>query len=303
MNISSLNWIVGIFFGILITVSANQPLTAQELNAKITLNKSQISGTSLNYIDDLPRQLENYINEFNWTGTGFNDEERINVDIRITLLSVEDYNFEAQIMIRSQRPIYNTTRESVLFIFNDEDWNFEYTPNRAFIHDELQFDPLTAVIDFYAYLILGFDFDSFEELAGTDYFQRAQNITSRAQITSAMGWSRSGNRQNRTQIITQLLQPRLELFREAIYHYHRQGLDVFLDNPTQSRQQILEALKKIQRTQRQTSSNLLFNIFFNAKYREITAIFEDAEPELRLEAYNLLSEIDQSHLGEYEKLQ
>ncbi|HKK45672.1 MAG TPA: DUF4835 family protein, partial [Balneolaceae bacterium] len=92
-------------------------------------------------------------------------------------------------------------------------------------------------------------------------------------------------------------------FRQAIYQYHRKGLDTFIDNPKESRQQIIQALQKIRVAQRNTSNSLLFDAFFNAKYREIVSIFEDADPQVRLDAFNLLSNIDQSHLTEYRKLQ
>jgi hypothetical protein len=303
MNISSLNLIAGILLGIGITISGFQPLSAQEIDAQVTLDKSQISSTSLDYLDNLPQQIEEYINQYDWTNANFNENEHIKMSLQINLLSVEDYNFEAQVIVRSQRPIYNTTRNTVLFLFNDEEWNFEYPPNRTFLHDELQFDPLTSLLDFYVYTILGYDFDSFENFGGTDYYQRAQNIVSLAQSTSALGWSRSSNQRNRAQLLTYLRQTNYEPFRSALYQYHRKGLDQFLDNPEQARNEILSALEKIQQAQRQTSSNLLFDTFFNAKYREIASIFEDAEPNVRLEAYNLLSNIDQSHLSEYQKLQ
>lgn len=277
---------------------------AQEINANVTVDRSQISGTSLNYLDSFSGELETYINEYDWISPTFREEERIAVDLQITLLEVDNsYNFEAQVVIRSRRPIYNTTRETVLFLFNDEDWNFNYTPNRTLIHDELQFDPLTSVIDFYMHVILGFDFDSFDELGGSPYYREAQNIVSLAQSTTSAGWSRGQNRQNRGQLISDLRRTSYEQFRRSVYQYHRQGLDNFIDDPDYGRQQVLEALQKIQQAQRNTSNDLLFNSFFNAKYREIVSVFEDAEPELQLEAYNLLSNIDQSHLSEYRKLQ
>lgn len=303
MNISSFNYFAGILMGILITICSSAPLSAQEIDATVTIDRSQLSSTSLNYLDNLPQQIEAYINQHEWTNTNFNENERIKMSLQINLLSVENYNFEAQIIVRSQRPIYNTTRNTVIFLFNDEKWNFEYTPNRTFLHDELQFDPLTSLLDFYVYLVLGYDFDTFEKLGGTAYYQQAQNIISLAQTTPAIGWSRSSNQRNRTQLLTSLLQTNFEPFRTALYQYHREGIDQFLNNPKQARDQILSALKNIQQAQRQTSSDLLFDTFFNAKYREITSIFEDAEPQIRLEAYNLLSNIDQGHLSEYQKLQ
>ncbi|WP_445665887.1 type IX secretion system protein PorD [Fodinibius sp. AD559] len=303
MNISSLKKNISIFLFLILFIGGPQSIWAQEINANVTIDRSQINSTSLGYLDKLPQQIEEYINQYEWTNANFNENERIKMSLQINLLSVEDYNFKAQIIVRSQRPIYNTTRNTVLFLFNDEEWDFEYTPNRTFLHDELQFDPLISLIDFYIYIILGYDFDSFEELGGTEYYQRAQNILSLAQSTSAIGWSRSSNQRNRAQLVSNLLQTNYELFRAALYQYHREGIDQFLDNPEQARNQIISALEKIQQAQRQTSSNLLFDMFFNAKYRELTSIFEDAEPQIRLEAYNMLSNIDQSHLSEYQKLQ
>ncbi|HKL02835.1 MAG TPA: DUF4835 family protein [Cryomorphaceae bacterium] len=303
MNFSSLNWFTGILLGILLTAGGSRQLFAQDIDANVTIDRSQLSSTSLNYLDNLPQQIEAYINQHEWTSKNFNENERIKMSLQINLLSVENYNFEAQIIVRSQRPIYNTTRNTVIFLFNDEKWNFEYTPNRTFLHDQLQFDPLTSLLDFYVYTVLGYDFDTFEELGGTEYYQRAQNIVSLAQTTPAIGWSRSSNQRNRTQLLSNLLQTNFEPFRSALYQYHRQGIDQFLNNPKRARNQILSALEKIQQAQRQTSSDLLFDTFFNAKYREITSIFEDAEPQIRLEVYNLLSNIDQGHLSEYQKLQ
>ncbi|MGD8427679.1 MAG: DUF4835 family protein [Balneolaceae bacterium] len=277
----------------------------QEIDANVTVDRSQINRTSLNFLDNLAQQLETYINEYDWVTPNFRKEERIGVDIQITLMSVDDnFNFEAQLVIRSRRPIYNSIQETALFFFNDENWTFNYTPNRSLVHDDLQFDDLTSVIDFYAYVILGYDFDSFERLGGTPYFSDAQNVVSLAQTASSSGWSRTGNnRRNRAQLVADLLSTNYELYRTAIYQYHRLGLDTFIDNPEQSRQQVIAALTNIQEAQRSTSNNLLFDIFFNAKYRELVSIFEDADPQVRLEAFNLLSQIDQSHLSEYRKLQ
>lgn len=302
MNISSFfRYTIWITFFMALGVTQ---IFAQDINIEVTVDRSQVSGTSLDFLDNLDSQIERYINENGWSNTNFQQQERIQAEMRITLLSVDDdYNVEAQVFIRSQRPIYNTPRQTPVFLFNDEEWSFTYTPNRSLTHDELQFDALTSVLDFYAYIILGFDFDTFEELGGSLYYRNAENIVSLAQSTNSDGWTQGVNRRNRAQLTNDLLNTSFEPFRSALYQYHRQGLDIFLDNPEEARQQILQALEKIQQTQRQASSDLLFDIFFNAKYRELVLIFQDAAPEVRLEAFNLLSELDQSHLSEYRKLQ
>lgn len=293
----------GIF--LLLIALATTPATAQEIDANVTIDRSQLSSTSLNYLDNFPEQLEVYINQYDWIDPNFGKAERIDMDIQITLLNVDpNYNFNAQIVIQSRRPIYNTTQQTVLFLFNDSNWSFNYTPNRTLRHDELQFDALTGLIDFYVYIVLGFDFDSFNKLGGTPYYSEAQNIVSLAQSTAADGWSRTANnRRNRVQLVSNLLNASYEQFRVAMYQYHRKGLDTFVNDPKKGRQAVLNALRNIQEAQRTTSNSLVFDTFFNAKYREIVSIFEDANPQVRLEAYNLLSQIDQGHLSEYQKLQ
>lgn len=289
---------------LLMMVAFPSPSPAQELEAEVTLDRSRVSSASLNYLETLPAQVESYLNEYDWTNHNFQEHERIQVDIQITLLSVDNnYNFEASLVVRSQRPIYNSLQKTTLLLYNDENWVFHFSPNQSLIHDELQFSAFATLLDFYSYLVLGFDFDSFSELGGTPYFTEAQNLVSLAQTTSSAGWSRSGtNRRNRAQVVADLLSPSYEPLRRAIYVYHHRGIDRFLDNPPEARKQVIRALELIQEAKENTTNDLLFDTFFNAKYREITSILEDADPDLRLEAYTLLSEIDQSHLNEYEKL-
>ena len=263
MTFSSLSKICSVFLVLGILALAPRATFGQELDANVTVDRSQISGTSLGYLDNFDEQIETYINQYDWIDATFQEEEKIDLDLQIILLNVDNnYNFDAQIVVRSSRPIYNTAQETGLFLFNDEDWSFSYTPNRTLMHDELQFDQLTSLLDFYAYIILGFDFDSFSKLGGTSYYLEAQNIVSLAQTTNSSGWSRGTNRQNRAQLVADLLNTNFEKFRVALYQYHRQGLDVFLENPEKGRQQILDALRKIQEAKRNTSSNLLFDIFF-----------------------------------------
>lgn len=280
-------------------------LQAQEINANVSVDKSQLSSTSLDYLDQLSNKIETYINEYDWIDPNFEEGERIGLEMQITLMSVDDdYNFDAQIVIQSQRPIYNSPQKTPVLLFNDSNWAFNYTPNRTLIHDELQFDGLTSLIDFYCYIVLGYDFDSFSKLGGSDYFSEAQNIASVAQSSSSAGWSRSStNRRNRAQLLANLTSTSYGSLRSAFYKYHRKGLDVFIKDPQKGRQQIIESLKMIQDSKQTTSRNLLYDVFFNAKYRELVSVFEDAKTNIRIKAYNLLSDIDQSHLSTYQKLQ
>lgn len=279
------------------------PADAQELEVTVDLDYSSITSASTDYLENLPSEIENYLNDTDWVAADYEPRERIEVTLQVTLLSVDNnYNFDANLVVRSQRPIYNSLQNTTVLLFNDQNWTFNYMPNRALVHDELRFDPLTTLLDFYAYLILGLDFDTFEELGGSDHYTQAQNLVSLAQQGNSPGWERGGTRRNRTQIVSSLLNASYRGYREALYRYHRMGLDRFLDEPDEARRSVLQALRTLQQTRTATTGDLLFDLFFTAKYREIASVFEDARAEVRREAYQLLSELDPGHLGTYERL-
>jgi len=195
------------------------------------------------------------------------------------------------------------TRQSPFFFYKDEDWTFTYRPGQELIHDRLHFNNLTSFLDYYAYLILGYELDNRKELGGIKYLLEAQNIAAKAQSTSSAGWtSKAHNKAGRTKIINKLLNSGYLSFRKA-RHLYRRGLISFYGSTLPARKTIINALKILKKAEHAHSSNLLLDIFFNSKYREITSIFNDAEQETKDSVFNLLSDIDPSHLSEYQKLQ
>lgn len=290
--------------GVLFTVFSTTTF-AQEFDCTVNLNTEQLEGSSLDYLENFKPILENYINEYSWTDENFQEEERITCQIQIVFTSSNsDFTFSAEVVFQVQRPIYNTTTKTTTVLLSDNAWQFNYPEGKTLIHDELQFDALTGFVDFYCYLMLGYDFDTFSELGGSDYFVQAQNILNLAQTTSAIGWSRNtNNRRNRNMLITDMVSTNYRPLRQAIYQYHRLGLDLFVDEPNQARQNVLDAMKSIQTAKRRSTSNYLFDIFFDTKSREIASFFENADTDIRLEAYEVLRQTDQGHLSDYEKLQ
>lgn len=280
------------------------PAHAQELDCTVSIEKSKVNNASLSYLDELGPAIEAYLNQRDWVDDHFEERERIKCTMQIILNSVDDnYNFEASLVLSTLRPIYGTMQETQVLLLSDNSWVFNYPPNKSLTHDELQFDNLTSFLDFYAYIILGYDYDTFSALGGTPYFSKAQNLLDLAQTTSAAGWTRSSsNRRNRYYLITDLLSANYEGLRRAEYQYHRLGLDPFTSNPEKARNEVLKALETIQKTKRRSTNDYLFDLFFSAKYKEITALFEGGDTQTRIKAYNLLSNIDNGHITEYEKL-
>jgi hypothetical protein len=291
--------------GILIIIGIITPTAtyAQELDCEVELNTSQINTTNLPQLEQLPNQVRTYINDYDWTDDTFEERERIQCRLTISFLSVQNNQFTANLVVNSLRPIYNTVQLSTLMILNDTKWTFNLTQGASLVHDLLQYDDLTSVLDFYAYMILGLDYDSFGELAGSPYFTQCQNISDLAQSSGASGWDPGLSGYSRGKLVRQLLSPTYEPFRKALYLYHRQGLDRFTRNPKAARESVLEALQGIQQVRRNVTSTLILDLFFGTKYRELASIFEDAETQTRLDAYNLLISLDPSHRSEYERLQ
>lgn len=300
-----LNRFIYNFFFVLAFLGLSESVIAQEIKANVILDKSQLKGaTGINYVDDIKSVIERYINEHKWTNDTYREVERIVMNIQVSLLSIDgSSNFESALIVTAERPIYNSTSQSMLFQFSEPSWKFNYTPNRTLLNDPLQYDDFATMLDYYVMLALGYDGDSFAELGGTTYFRRAQNIVDVAAAAGGTGWSSStSSLKNRYFLISRLNDPNYDRFRKAYYQYHRKGLDLFIDNQTTSRNNVMEALKSIYENKRQTADTFVFDIFFNAKFRELAGIFGDAEQQQRTQAYQLLSQADPSHLTEYDKL-
>jgi len=278
---------------------------AQEFDCDVSLNTRQISGSAYEYVDELERELESYINENRWTEDRFAEHERIRCQIQIVLTSADDqFNYSAEAFFSVRRPIYNTVQESSAIVISDNNWGFSYPRNKNLVFDELQFDNLTSFIDFYMYIILGYDFDSFSELGGNRFFSKAQDIFELGRNSGASGWGRSiGAQRNRNGLITDLRNPNYQPLREAFYRYHRFGLDQFTINSQAAIEEVIGVLETLDTAKRRTSNNYLFDLFFDTKYNEIVALLQTADVQTRLQAYNLLRSVDPSHSSAYERLQ
>ncbi len=206
--------------------------------------------------------------------------------------------FRAQLTIGSQRPIYGTTQMSNVTQIADGSWGFAYEPNSSLVYDPDRFNALTSVLDFYANLILGYDYDSFKPLGGTRFFQRAREIVFLAPSGGA-GWT-VGSDNSRGTLIQQLLDPRLEPVRLANFDYHFGGLDHFVSDPQKARQAVLNALRGIQVVLDEVSNQYVIDLFLATKNREVVGIFEGSNESST--AYGILLDIDPSRSSIYDRL-
>ena len=287
--------------GIIVLLSSG-PAAAQELSCNVRVDVSAISQSDqVQYVEELKPKIQEYLNLRAWTNDRFRREERIKCEFEITILgaSTEGLNsFRAQLSIGVLRPIYGTLQTTVTTQIADGDWVFGFEPNQSLIHDLDRFDALTSVLDFYAYVLIGYDYDSFAPLAGTPYFERARKIASLAP-TGASGWAVGGER-TRGALVQQLLDPRMERVRLAYFDYHYGCLDHFVTDPQAARDAGLKALKTLEEVLNEVSNQYIIDLFLATKNQELVGVFDDSIQSS--DAYGILLHIDPSRSNIYDRL-
>lgn len=285
----------------LVTAFIGTEAQAQELSCSVSVDYSQLTGNDYSYLNELERRIEEYVNERSWTDDRFRFQERIDCELEIIIQADEGgSDFRARLVVATLRPIYGTTQSSPVVRINDTDWSFEYNRGTPLIYDPQRYDPLTSVLDFYANIILGYDYDTFSEKGGTPFYEEARRVADLATTSGASGWTGIGNARSRTELVNQLLDPRYEPLRRAYFEYHFSGLDRFVDETQEARGAVIGVLENVGELRQITSRAYAIDLFFSAKYRELAAIFMNSDAESR--AYGLLSRIDPSHLTEYNQL-
>lgn len=277
---------------------------AQELNCAVSINASQIQTSDAGIFKDMETAIEQFMNGRKWTNDSYKTHEKILCNFLITITKMPAIgSFSASVQVQSARPVYNSTYTSLLFNFADREWEFEYIESMPLEYNDNTFTSnLTSMLAFYAYLIIGLDYDSFSELGGTPYFQRALAVVNNAQQSNTPGWQAIGSNRNRYWIIENLNNTQMTDLRKAIYSYHRKGLDTFESNPDESRQVILNGLREIKKVRDINPNAILVVSFFDAKGKELANIFSDGNIQVRRQAYDIITAIDPSNRSTYEKI-
>ena len=269
-------------------------LFGQELNFKVVVNAEQVQTTDRAIFVDMERAFANFLKTRKWTNDSFKNYEKINGTLFLNITKMPSIgNFTANAQITSARPVYNTNYESVLLNFADREWEFEYIESMPLeYNDNTYISNLTSMLAFYAYIVLGMDYDSFAELGGTPYFQKALTVVNNAQPSNRPGWQALGSNRNRYALIENLNNPQMVELRKNTYRYHRLALDTFDKNPDQSRGIVLDVLKHL-KTVWGIYPNAIFVVsFFDTKANELVNIFSDGSLGVRREAYDILNSID-----------
>lgn len=254
-------------------------LGAQELDARVTVNHQQIQGTSVSVFEKLESSLTEFLNDRQWTNMQYQRNERIRCNFNITVSKyVESENrFECTLVVQSSRPVFNSTYTTT--VFSTQDKNFFFTFQEF---DKLEFRPdvidndLTALVAYYAYLIIGWDLDTLSPNGGTEILRMAQTVTNNAQnlTTSMKGWKAFEDGKNRYAIINDYLDSGMDDFRKMQYKYHREGLDVMAENVERGRAAVSDAIGLLKQAKSNKPMSMLPQIFTEIKRDELVSIYQ-----------------------------
>jgi hypothetical protein len=279
-------------------------LMAQELKCNIQINSQKIPGTNRQVYQTLQTAIYEFMNNTAWTNHVYNIDERIECNILINLNEqVGSDQYKGTIQVQSRRPIFNTSYNTTTLNFLDNNLDFRYLEFSKLEFSENTFQSnLTSVLAFYAYIILGIDYDTYSPMGGSEYFQKAEKILNNAQNAIEYGWKAyEGNRKNRYWMIENILNEKYRPIREVYYKYHRLGLDVMNEKVIEGRAVIAESLVLIQKVFREKPDPYLFymQLFFDAKNDELVNLFSDSFPAEKTRVVNLLTEIDNANASKY----
>jgi hypothetical protein len=291
-----------VLFAIMLWLPINS--WAQDLNCDVIVNADQIQTTDRNVFQDMEIAIENFMNGRDWTPDEFAVEERIKCSLSITLVDMPTIgSFKATVQIRSSRPVFNTNYESIVLNFADRDWAFTYVESMPLNFNQNSYTSnLTSMLAFYAYVILGLDYDSFGDLAGDSYYQIAQVIVNNAAQSGFSGWSALESTRSRFALIDDLTNQQMQVLRSGVYKYHRLGLDIFEEDPETTRSNVIEVLESIRVIKSRYPSSIFVISFFDAKTDELVNLFDQASIQEKRQAYNLLVELNPNKSDIYSKI-
>ncbi len=283
-------------------------LFCQELNCNVQISAQKIQGSNRQVFETMQRDIYEFMNNTIWTNNVFSYAERVDCNMLINLteqLSADEFRGTIQVQLR--RPVFNTTYNSTMLNFVDNNFQFRYVEFQP-----LEFDPnsyrssLVSVLAYYTYVILGIDYDSFAPEGGTEFFRIAEKIVTNAQNASEPGWKPYDGSRNRNRywLVKNLLDDEYKGVRRFIYDYDRNGLDRMESSIPEARTNIVESLRSLQEVYRNRPDPYMYliQIIMESKSDELVNIFSNAFPEEKARVVEILNEIDPGNKAKYQKI-
>lgn len=289
---------------ILSLILSLSPIQSQELRCMVQVVAPSIEGTNKAVFETLQKALIEFMNGQQWSDHIFKAEERIDCTFLINIKSMPSVDeFKGTIQIQARRPVYSSSYSSQLINHLDQNLNFNYVEFEPLIYNEVNIESnLIAILSYYAYMILGYDYDTFSPRGGTPFFQKAEKIVNKMQEKRVKGWESFEDRNNKYWLLENILNEYHAPLRSCYYEYHRKGLDVMSQKPEEGRTNIVSALEQLSKVHKQNPSSAALNLFFDAKVEELVNIFQESPMTEKTKITKLLSEINPSNSNKYEKI-
>lgn len=249
---------------------------AQELNAQFVVNADLVNQTNQQIFETLEGSLNEFINSQSWSTQDFFPQEKITCSFVLNLSSYNASKFEGTLQIQSQRTIFDSNYDSPVLNFLDKDISFTYQEFQPLFYSAASYESnLVSLISFYVYIIMGINADSLQFKGGDSYFEQAQRIVNLSQQSGAMGWKQNDSNRNRFWLSDTMRSNTFREYREALYTYHRKGLDLMTENPMEAKNNIINALLPLENLYDRRPNAMLLQMFFDAKADEIVNLFSD----------------------------
>jgi hypothetical protein len=284
-------------------------IEAQELNARVSVISTRVgNNVNKNTFQTLQTALNNFLNNRKWTSETYAPNEKIDCNFLLNLESTEEVNvYKASITIQAARPVFNSTYLSPIINFKDEDISFKYIEFQQLDFNEnritgsdAQVSNLTAVFAYYAYLIIGFDADSFSPRGGDVYFQKAQNIVNNAPDGRGIsGWKAFDGIRNRYWLVENMSNSRYALMHDVYYNYYRHVMDKLYEDENAARAELLNVLNQLDNFNTENPNTMINQFFFQGKATELIKVFSKALPQDKARALELLPKLDLTNAGKY----
>ena len=270
---------------VLIAAAGGLGAQAQEFRATVEVNSQQIEGTNKNVFETLKEALNTYMNETKFSDATFSPNEKIECRLFFTIAEYSDDRMQVQL----SRPVYNSTYTTTLFNFRDQKIEFDYREGDPLIYNEsMSENNLTAILDYYANLLLAIDFDSFSPLGGQRFYDRAQSIVQQQQSSGEIGWRTFEDNKNRAAVLNSYTESNTSGIRNLLYNYHRKGLDEMVTSPDKGRAVITESLEEMKKIGENAPMSVALSIFRDAKLDELVNVYSKAPDTERTKAYDIL---------------
>lgn len=264
----------------------------QELNCEVEVNADQIQSANKQVFTTLRDAINEYMNTNKFSNAQFSVNEKINCRLFFTIKEYNDNTMVGDLQIQSSRPVYNSTYTTTLINFKDTKIEFSYQENEPLIFSENNMESnLTAILNFYAYLILAIDFDSFSPNGGDQFFERAQNVVQMAQSSGESGWKAFEDTKNRPSVLAAYTEPNTSILRNLFYEYHRLGLDEMVLSPDKGRAKISSTLEYLKKIYDVAPMSVGLSMFKDAKLDELVNLYSKSSQTERDNAYEILSSL------------